>query len=344
MADMVPSAAEAAPSPAALALCLACLLATAGCAMAVQLSARMWWADLATFFVPYLAVVVALSTCAALWVLRAEGGKPVVLDLAVLTVIAAFFFAAISAAQSRAAAGNGGPDFTVMTYNVQGFNGKRGPVIAAIRKASPDVVVLQECERAWNEDIASLGYSGRALVGGDGQLVEVLTRFPVASVEKVSPEPVGGLRQSDGYRVTLEIPDGAGRRVPLVLYAIHPSTPRTYAGWKARNAYLEKVSAMVAAEGEGTRVVVAGDWNVSSWSGTFRNFLSEAGLEENGGWSGPGASRVFWRKWGFVFGSPVDHIAVGPGIEVASYGALRPADNTSDHDPVMMTARIRSLD
>lgn len=341
MAEIVPAAAEAAPSPFVLALCLACLAVAAGAALAVQLSSSSWYADLLTFFVPYMAVAVAISTLAALWALWAQGNRPFVLDLSGLTVMAALFFAALAVSQSRAerAADPGG--FTVMTYNVQGFNRSREPVVAAIRAASPDILVLQEVDSGWKDAVASLGYPFRAQAGGGGQSVEVLSRFPLLSTRRIAPKAARGLRQAAGYRVVLAAPDGKGGSAELVVYAIHPPTPRTYGGWLARNGFLSQVADMAASEPAGARVIVAGDFNVSSWSGTFRQFLAKARLEEAGGWSGPGASRVFWRKSGFAFGSPVDHIVVGDGLEVGAYGALRPEGNTSDHDPVMLETRFR---
>ena len=53
-------------------------------------------------------------------------------------------------------------------------------------------------------------------------------------------------------RVEADLP---GQAKPLVIYAIHAPTPRTFAGWEARNRYLDVLAERIAAEPEGAQVV-----------------------------------------------------------------------------------------
>ena len=81
---------------------------------------------------------------------------------------------------------------------------------------------------------------------------------------------------------------------PLVLYAVHAPTPRTPAGWRTRNLYLDTLARRIAAEPPDIGLVKPGDWNTPVWTPAFRDFfeISQLLATERSAW--PSATRVFF--------------------------------------------------
>jgi endonuclease/exonuclease/phosphatase (EEP) superfamily protein YafD len=203
--------------------------------------------------------------------------------------------------------------------------------LAMVMEIRPDVIVLQEMSAEWADAVSDLeDYPFVASPFQTAQGVVVLSRFPI-SAETIPgvdlPDGVGGAL---GLRVVLDLDDGAS----AVLYAIHAPTPRTLAGWDARNVYLEQVTVAISEEILGTNVILAGDWNTPQWSAEFSSLLAQTGMSATEMSAWPAPTRIMRRynvfRW---IGSPIDHIAVTPGIARQNF-TVGP-DFGSDHKPII---------
>ena len=237
------------------------------------------------------------------------------------------------------AASAGTPNLRIVSANVLFDNpepARFGEVVAAL---SPDIIVTQEARFAWPDVLrgsAGLSLSGRPGRSRNGTAIwcSAAIRFAPRLVADMPPSG-NALGGGSAVRVEVDLPD---RAKPLVIYAIHAPTPRTLVGWQARNRYLDVLAERIAAEPEGTQIVLAGDWNTPVWSPAYARTLLLSGLEatERSAW--PPASRIFASLGGINFGTPIDHIAVSRGIGVADL--FTGPDFGSDHLPVVADLKL----
>ena len=108
-------------------------------------------------------------------------------------------------------------------------------------------------------------------------------------------------------------------------------------GWFS-NRYLDVLAERIAAEPEGTPIVLGGDWNTPVWSPAYARTLLVSGLAatERSAW--PPASRIFASVGGVNLGTPIDHLAVSRCIGVADL-FIGPAFG-SDHLPVVADLKL----
>ena len=226
-----------------------------------------------------------------------------------------------------------------MSSNVLFDNPSKGLFRDIVATLAPDVIVTQEARYEWPAALRDLsGYryvAGPDILWWNGNIV--VSRFPLRArlVEDMPPSggPIGG---AQALRVEIATPQ-SGR--PVVLYAIHAPTPRTEAGWHARNEYLKTLTMRIAAEPPEVNVIVAGDWNTPVWSTTFKRFLDATGLlaTERSAWPAP--TRLFSDFGAPAFlGTPIDHIAVSDRIGVKAF--FTGPDFGSDHLPVVADLNI----
>jgi len=207
-----------------------------------------------------------------------------------------------------------------------------------------DLVVMQETAMAWqrhrwenrrgSEPIAGTPpfakhtYSGRI---GD---VVVFSRYPITRAADIQPPYRGPQRRFHNREfLDLEI-DIAG--TPVRFFALHPSSPRTGRNWHNRQAYFAALSSRLAdLDRSGNQpVIVLGDWNMSPWSGHFRDFLNEHQLTTAFPGGFPRTTRFFYDyRLRHVLGATVDHIAVSEGVSIKTYD-IGP-DIGSDHLPLV---------
>ena len=120
----------------------------------------------------------------------------------------------------------------------------------------------------------------------------------------------------------------------LVVYAVHPPTPRSLAQWTTRNAQLAWV-ADLASERDGSRPrIMLGDFNTPPWSFLFRDVNATAALRDAGGTLRQATRQPMLLAPHLAWlGAPVDHVLVSPDIGVGSF-AVGPYVH-SDHLPVI---------
>lgn len=306
-----------------------------GLSAATLFAREAWLEDMISFFRPHLAVGALLLVPLAV-LMRSR------VRLVLALALCIFNLWPLMVRSHAAPAPAEGDTIRVLSANLLGDSTDYPRFFAMVKETAPDVLVVQEAKPNWRAALGALAsdypYRASTMVK-EMSTVDVLSRrsFSARFIEGL-PTPVGEIGGGRPIRVELE-PERPGAR-PLVIYAIHPPTPRTKRGWVARNAYLDTIARAMHQESEQTPVVVAGDWNTPTWSPFFDEFLAATGTASADGASWPAPTRVFKEfdapSW---LGSPVDHIAVNRGVGVAHF-SLGPATG-SDHLPIYADVAVR---
>lgn len=292
---------------------------------------HFWPGDMVSFFRPQLAIATLLFLVAAVALRRWVAATA----LAALLVVNALPLVNMGV---PTAAGAATPTLRILSANVLFDNPEPERFSEAVAALSPDIIVTQEAKFKWPGALRAIpGYPylvGPNISKWNGNLV--LSRYPLRA-RILQHMPPSGHALGGGHAVRVEA-DLPGRRQPLVIYAVHAPTPRTLVGWQARNRYLDALAERIAAEPEGTDIVLAGDWNTPVWSPAYARTLLLSGLQatERSAW--PPASRLFARLGGVSLGTPIDHIAVSRGIGVADL--FTGPDFGSDHLPVVADLKL----
>jgi len=119
----------------------------------------------------------------------------------------------------------------------------------------------------------------------------------------------------------------------VTVIAAHPVPPKT--GWhtRARNTQLAELGELAAAQRQ--PVIVAGDFNMTSWSPRFEPLLKAGGLRDSRRGFGVQAS---WPAGTGLFKIAIDHCLVSPGVRVRDR-RIGPGIG-SDHLPVIVDLEI----
>ncbi|SOC45939.1 endonuclease/exonuclease/phosphatase (EEP) superfamily protein YafD [Rhizobium subbaraonis] len=306
------------------------VLAFAAIALLVGLlSYQFWPADLLTFAWSYV-----LATGLAILILTLWTRRPVLIAIAVAGI-------AISAwpiyALPTATEASGPTNLKIVTANLFVENARPpAEFVAFLRSENPDIVVLQETTGAWQDAIVTSGLfpyeSSRILPARDH--MKVFSRRPILSETSLTPTSVKGRRLKQPLRLTID----TGAR-PLVLYAIHPDTPRTLRQWHDRNDYLALTADSIRNDPKTSDIIVAGDWNTPLWSPYFRNFLRDSALVSTARTLLPAITRFSLRLRSYLFiGAPIDHVTVSPGVALRSWRTG--PEFGSNHLPVLVELEI----
>lgn len=294
-----------------------------------------WQGDVVTFFRPHLAAAAFLLFVLSLLPLRPVR---IVLSIGLLVVTAIPILARTDHSPDRTRTAN----LRVMSANLLFDNTDRSRFPREVSALSPDIIVVQEAIPPWQEVLKALpGYPyviGPQFMRWNG--VVVLSRLP-ASGQILGDQTILKMKLGGGRPLRVEIPRPGGK--PLILFAIHPPTPRTFLGWERRNLYLAYIASLIAAEPPGTDIIVAGDWNTPVWSRFYDRFLAQTGLKTTDAKLVPHATR-FFREYDLpaFLGSSVDHIAISKGIKLAAFRTGN--DVGSDHLPVIADLEVPAPD
>ena len=292
----------------------------------VVLSAdRFWLVDLLTFAWPYVVTIGAFFLVGAVVTRRLKAIAMALLGIGVALIPA---FDVPTARPAR----DGGGGLKVITANL--FVGNtEGPAgfIEILRREKPDIVVLEETTRAWDEALSAAGlYPYQSSTESRARdSLKVFSRLPI----RAETELKRAFTEEHAYKQPLRLELELGGK-PLFLYAFHPETPRRPWQWRDRNAYLSAAADAVKGDLEKGPVIVAGDWNTPTWSPFFRGFLRQAGLASTaGGWLQP-VTRFSMKLDALAYiGASIDHVVVSPDISVRAH-RIGPAFG-SNHLPVI---------
>jgi endonuclease/exonuclease/phosphatase (EEP) superfamily protein YafD len=221
-----------------------------------------------------------------------------------------------------------GPGLTLFSYNVLASNSNKNGVLKMIRESDADVVALYEVDAAWVAALEEL-----ADVYPERRYDARQDNFGNALLSKVKLDEVEVIRSptSDLPSLVVGISEPG---LECRLICTHPVPPMGAELARLRDGQLRELAERVRHEGRDD-VVLAGDFNATPWSAEMGQFR-EAGLRDAR--LGYGLSPTWMRKLPW-FAIPIDHVLVGPGIEVLEAKVL-PATG-SDHNPVFV--RLRNL-
>lgn len=279
-----------------------------GTTLSLVLAEKAWLADLASFFRPHL---FALGVIIFGFCLAARSRLSLILGNAGVALAALPLLAALPAAPQR-----DGDEIRFLTANLFIQNTEFARLQNFIGEARPDFVLTQETQRLWQvgfSKVSELPYqSSRDLKSRND--MKLFSRYPIISERVI----VGG----KDYESLLRHPVRFEVALPtrkLIIYAIHPDTPRLASKWRQRNMYLDLLTETLQTEPRGTAVIVAGDWYTPTWSPFFRDVLSKAALFTTEDWWWPRPTRFALRFGGITWlGTPIDHIAVSSSIGLIS--------------------------
>jgi endonuclease/exonuclease/phosphatase (EEP) superfamily protein YafD len=311
------------------------IAATAMATLLALLARQGWLFDLLTFWHQQLfALAALLAIGAALSGLRAW---------AVLAAAATLVNGAVVLVPATAPAAPAPMDdavqLRVLSFNLLTENYFTGRVERFLRKTGADVLVLQEVTPYWGTKLEALRdlypHVRPSLVPFSSDVV-VMSRRPLLEAE-VLPVPPDATAAA-WVRPLRAVVELDGQRV--VLYAVHPETPRSPERWRKRNAQLAWLADAVPRRDPDRPVLVAGDFNAPPWSPFLRDLLHSTGLRSaaGGGFRWPTRQPMLWSPYLSWLGAPVDHVLVSPGIAVDAFSVQR--DVESDHLPIMADLRL----
>jgi len=211
-------------------------------------------------------------------------------------------------------------DVRVMSFNLLSDNTNYDAVIDFIADQSPDVVVLHEASRPWEEALAAadLGYEitrGRTEDLIFGSLV--LAR-PGSQVQSF------GFQVSDPRAIEVVLPSG------VAVLGIHPLAPFPDDQTERRRFQFE-FAGLWAASREGPKVIV-GDFNASPWSDPFRRLRTDTGLRNSQ--AGYGLELSYPADANPLLQVSIDHLLHSPDLVVADRRLGPPLG--SDHLPLVV--------
>jgi endonuclease/exonuclease/phosphatase (EEP) superfamily protein YafD len=212
----------------------------------------------------------------------------------------------------------------LLSFNVLASNEGYDAVMDYIAEVDADVVLLHESSLPWEQaaESSQLGY--RVVKSRDdnhifGTLVLVRGEAKVESFGFTAREP---------RSVEVIFTMGSGRQVALL--GIHPVAPVT--GRDARLRDAQMAFAANWARDQDLPTVIAGDFNASSWSHSFRALMARGDLRDSQ--RGFGLQPSFPASANMALRIAIDHVLVSDDIEV-THRRLDPPLG-SDHFPLVV--------
>ncbi len=285
-----------------------------------------WWVfDVASHFRPhYVAAALVLLAVALLHRLRRTAALVFMLGL---PHAASLENMVVPSARAIEAAAPGSTSLRLTTLNVQWRNATKDAVVDYVRRVRPDVLVVQEAVGSWWRQLPALGamfpYAGPA-GWARGARVHLFSRHPIRDLRTHTPQG----RYFPYLVARLEV-DGR----PLTVIAVHAPRPKGAHLSRIRNAYLRDVAK--TARGIHGPLIVAGDFNLTPWSGHYRDFVRETGLanvSDGRGWM------ATWPTWLTPAALAIDFILVSDGV--VARGVKRGPQIGSDHYPITADLEI----
>lgn len=218
-----------------------------------------------------------------------------------------------------------GPAFRLMTVNIDFTGRNETALVAQIRAASPDVLVLVEDFPEARARIADAvgGLPYRAETGIDVRAVLIASRFPLTEPRVHSTHYVAHILSA---RMAVETAEGP-RDVRLI--AAHATAPLSRWGIRERFKCLARIGELA---GEETLpVIVAGDLNLDPQSPKFVHLLRSGRLRDT---APTPLAAATWMSRVPMIGLRIDHVLVGEGVTSRARQVL--PDFGSDHRGVVV--------
>jgi endonuclease/exonuclease/phosphatase (EEP) superfamily protein YafD len=299
-----------------------CLIGGAGLAIATLIGflGQVWWVfDLFSHFrVQYFQLALILAGI-AIWKRQNKRLVAFVL-LACLNyaVVLPFYFGKPAVADE--------PPVRAMLMNILASNGNIQRVLSEIKRANPDILILEEVTPKWAKELDRLDYPYRVVEARDDCFgLMLLSRYPLSKTRVLFVGP------ADVPTITanVHLPQGE-----ISLIATHPLPPISGKYSALRNGQLEELPELLARQDR--PVLLVGDLNVSPWSAHFARLLKDSGLQNSMKHFGFQPS---WPADNRLLRIPIDHVLHSPQI-VIYHRAVGP-NVGSDHLPVIVDFTVR---
>ena len=210
-----------------------------------------------------------------------------------------------------------------MLVNVNTEHGNAASVAGAIRRFTPDIVVLEEVSTKWLTDLgpalSDYRYSKQE-PRDDNFGIALFSKFPFTQAQ------VEHIGEAEVPSIVAEIETRQGK---FALLATHPLPPAGREYSRLRNDQLAQLPRWV--HRAASPLLLLGDLNVSPWSSHFRRLLSESGLRDS--LQGRGVHPT-WPTFSPLMLIPIDHCLYSPGIEIVKRQTGPYVG--SDHFPVVV--------
>ncbi|MBI4341783.1 MAG: endonuclease/exonuclease/phosphatase family protein [Candidatus Omnitrophica bacterium] len=211
----------------------------------------------------------------------------------------------------------------VWLLNVNFHSRAYGRTLQAIHDADPDLIVLMEVSRTWMEALRPLQARyphGSHLILERGFGIALFSRVPLTRVEIRSVGPA-------------DLPSVIAHLVveghPLTLIGTHPLAPQSAQFTRLRDEQMLELARLAASQADA--VMLAGDFNTTSWSTAFAEVLKVSGLRDSR--LGFGLQPT-WPAWLAPLRIPIDHALVSPQL-IVRRRRVGPHVG-SDHLPVLV--------
>lgn len=286
----------------------------------------VWGLELTVHFRPQLAAASGLLVVLAILVRRFTLG---VFAAALLAVHAFPVFPYMFPA-ARAMDCAFGKPLRVMTVNMHHKFADVAAIEQAIRSQRPDAVLLTEFLPKDGVALQKLEDILPHRIGptGPGAFdLMLMSRAPIAEQRVFYPGPDARFLPVLQARIC---PQGVPCVTIIGLHAARPVGSESH--WQ--DVEFAIVARLAARAPEG-RVVVMGDLNTTPWAPAFRDLLSLGRLQD----AALGSTfHATWRSRSPLFGLPLDHVLVGPGMAIRKRSVLPRMG--SDHMPVIAEMAI----
>ncbi len=221
----------------------------------------------------------------------------------------------------------------LVSYNVLSSNDRYDEVLEMLRKEDADVVLLYEVSHAWARQCETLRdkYPHQHLLPQRNNFgIALISRVPWQSAEAIEWGPAGA------PSIVAKFPSLG------TLIGTHPLPPGSRRIAEMRNdqlraigKYCQQQNEAATRDGEPSRLIVAGDLNITSYSPFFHDLLREANLRDSR--QGFGVQASWSPRIPLLFSIPIDHCLVSPSLEVIDR-RVGPKLG-SDHRPVIIDIR-----
>lgn len=216
-------------------------------------------------------------------------------------------------------------EFSILVMNVLMTNRKFREAIRLFDEYNPDIIILLEPDKKWEENLKPIQEKYTHVVSCP---LENLYGMTLYSKLPLQDSEVKFLVEKNIPSIHTWVKMPSGERI--MLRAVHPRPPvppKKNDRTTARRNELYKIGETVSSNDH--PVVVAGDFNDTSWSRTSDLFQKDSGLYDiriGRGFFNTFHSRYFFVKW------PLDHIFVSKHFRFIEMQRLRKCG--SDHFPI----------
>ncbi|MEA2067839.1 MAG: endonuclease/exonuclease/phosphatase family protein [Verrucomicrobiota bacterium] len=223
-----------------------------------------------------------------------------------------------------------GPTARAMLMNLNAANGNTETVLETIRKANPDLLLLEEVTPKWATELAVLNpdYKYRIAEPQDGCFgIMLLGKYPLEHGKVVEIGTAG----VPSIIAEAHLPSGV-----VTVIGTHPLPPVGASYSNHRNMQLGDLPGIVMEQKH--PVLLIGDLNVSPFSYWFKRVVSESGLKNSMKGFGYQPS---WPSGNRFLRIPLDHVLHSP--EITIHNRMVGGDVGSDHFPVIVDFSIGAI-